>query len=628
MTAGLAPYPILKVTNADGTAAAYCWVHTYAAGTSTPLATFTDYTGNTPNTNPFQLDANGQANCRFAAVPYKVEVRDSTDTIVLPGWPQDYVYTSDKTGADLSATLAATTGAGLEGYSALNTYARKTVGDALGRTIYVESLIPVGYNTATNDCSAYILTAIGLGNCIEFKHDTDYFVGNLSAAQIVFDLALTSQFRVVGNNARIVCNTTDGTKPSIFRFKNPNRITVENLRFKDNSASAFTTSATKAVCIDLADNGPSADNVGVLLINCEANNCAALMDIRSISGSTYHTRDIYLDACRAINSFYGVRATSTGNYIEGTLYCENCIHDVQLENTVGSNLSVVSRRDTTLTGGDTPAGAVIYKRSGASGTKSSGHKLRLKVEGGATSAGTVDPVVLVSEDSTAGGTFSDMDLDVDIRAMNSGSPPDALVSVRAYIGAAEQVSTPSVYTNMVIRGCNLLGGTVALPPLYRKALAVSNATQGDFSLLCSVNGQFRDSTYSSGSYWAFREGAFVDYYMVIGDPTSRFILIPMPNIGATTVPFAVRLQCFVSDSAAATNSSYREFTLIGNSNAGTITLLSSTAATYTLDQGVAPATFPVAVSGSNLKVGPVTGAGYTGATASLHARITRIGISN
>ena len=36
-------------------------VYTYSAGTTTPLATYSDAAGSTPNANPITLDANGQA---------------------------------------------------------------------------------------------------------------------------------------------------------------------------------------------------------------------------------------------------------------------------------------------------------------------------------------------------------------------------------------------------------------------------------------------------------------------------------------------------------------------------------------------------------------------------------------
>lgn len=622
MTAGLAPFPIFRVFKADGTPLAFGWVHTYAAGTSIPLATYTDSTGNTENPNPIKLDANGQCVLRYGAAAYKIEVRDTDDVTVMPGWPQDYIYPSDKSIADLQATLATTAGAGMIGYSPVATYNRGTVGDMLNRVISVESVIPAGFNTAINDCSSYILTAIGEGNTIELKHDTDYFVGSLSASHIVFDLAV-SRFKIIGNNARFVFNTTDGTKPSIFRFKNPNNISIQDVRFLDQASGALTTSPTHAVCIDLADNGPSADNIGVKISNCEASNCAGLVDIRSISGSTYHTREVYLDACRAINCWFGLRATNTGDYVEGSLYCENCVHDVMSENTVGMSLNLVSFHNATLAGSDNPSGAVILKRSGASGTLCGGHKIRLEMVG---STGIVDPIVLLSEDSTAAGKFADLDLEVNLRAAAAAAPVNGLVVVRAFIGTTEQTSTTSSFHGIKISGDALQGGSVGIPPLWRRALATTSSVQGDFTMLCSANGNFGYT--GANGYFAFNLDPFHEEYFVIGDATTNFILVPMPGNGVLQIPFFIKIQAFVADVSAGTNSSYREFNLIGNNNGGTITLLSSAAAVYTLDQGVGPTTFPVAVSGSNIKIGPVTGATYAVSTARLAAKVTRIATVN
>jgi len=49
-------------------------VYTYQAGTSTPLATYTDQAGGTPNTNPIILDANGEAQIWVGPLPLKVDL--------------------------------------------------------------------------------------------------------------------------------------------------------------------------------------------------------------------------------------------------------------------------------------------------------------------------------------------------------------------------------------------------------------------------------------------------------------------------------------------------------------------------------------------------------------------------
>ena len=58
----LPPPPIFRAADANGAPLAGGKLYTYAAGTTTPLATYTDQGGLTANTNPVILDANGQAN--------------------------------------------------------------------------------------------------------------------------------------------------------------------------------------------------------------------------------------------------------------------------------------------------------------------------------------------------------------------------------------------------------------------------------------------------------------------------------------------------------------------------------------------------------------------------------------
>jgi hypothetical protein len=51
-------------------------IYTYAAGTTTPLATYTDATGGTPNANPVVLDSAGRASVWFTkGVSYKVVIK-------------------------------------------------------------------------------------------------------------------------------------------------------------------------------------------------------------------------------------------------------------------------------------------------------------------------------------------------------------------------------------------------------------------------------------------------------------------------------------------------------------------------------------------------------------------------
>ena len=58
-------------------------INTYAAGTTTPLATYTDLAGAVPNANPIVLDAYGRATIRLTdGVAYKFVIKDSDGNLI------------------------------------------------------------------------------------------------------------------------------------------------------------------------------------------------------------------------------------------------------------------------------------------------------------------------------------------------------------------------------------------------------------------------------------------------------------------------------------------------------------------------------------------------------------------
>ena len=74
----ISPSPVQKFWTNDGTPLAGGLVYTYAAGTSTPIATYTDYSATTPNTNPIVLNFRGEASIWIDAnTAYKYLVTDS-----------------------------------------------------------------------------------------------------------------------------------------------------------------------------------------------------------------------------------------------------------------------------------------------------------------------------------------------------------------------------------------------------------------------------------------------------------------------------------------------------------------------------------------------------------------------
>jgi hypothetical protein len=63
--------------DAAGVPLAGGFLYTYAAGTTTPQATYTDSTAATANSNPIVLDARGEANIWLSSADYKFKLTDA-----------------------------------------------------------------------------------------------------------------------------------------------------------------------------------------------------------------------------------------------------------------------------------------------------------------------------------------------------------------------------------------------------------------------------------------------------------------------------------------------------------------------------------------------------------------------
>lgn len=77
----LIPPVEFQAINANGQPLAGGMVYTYQAGTSTPLATYTDSTGSVQNSNPVVLDSAGRASIWISANAYKIVVTDSLGAV-------------------------------------------------------------------------------------------------------------------------------------------------------------------------------------------------------------------------------------------------------------------------------------------------------------------------------------------------------------------------------------------------------------------------------------------------------------------------------------------------------------------------------------------------------------------
>ena len=177
--AGLTPSPKQQIFGSDGLPLVGGKIYTYAGGTSTPIATYTDYTAATANTNPIILDSLGQANIWLVnTTSYKFIVKDAddvllytVDNIAIPldinsfSSPPPIGDVTPNTGAftTLSATGAVTfaTTLTVAGQLTLNNTgaAKLSVGTTGQRPTAVTGM--VRYNSTTGKFEGYGATAWG-----------------------------------------------------------------------------------------------------------------------------------------------------------------------------------------------------------------------------------------------------------------------------------------------------------------------------------------------------------------------------------------------------------------------------------------------------------------------------------
>lgn len=135
-------------------------LHTWAAGTTTNKATYTDSTGATPHANPIVADLEGHwAEIWVDNEAYKLEAREADDVVVL--WQADNVRSAEAPVVDLLGRLDNTTpaadGAGMVGYGGPTiSYGSGTVGYKLNQTISVKDFGAVGDGIA-DDSTAFQL---------------------------------------------------------------------------------------------------------------------------------------------------------------------------------------------------------------------------------------------------------------------------------------------------------------------------------------------------------------------------------------------------------------------------------------------------------------------------------------
>lgn len=191
----LAPQPKAQFFDASGTPLVGGKVFTYAAGTTTPLETYTDETGTTPNTNPVILDSRGECNLWFSpASSYKVVLKSATDVLQ---WTVDNISTYG-TLASQNSNNVAITGGTITGV----TLTVNVVGDVSGNAGTVTNGV---YLDAVQTVTNKTLSGMASASTVKDSLGTDYAIGFRSIPQSLNTTAAASD---IGKHLYVSATTT------------------------------------------------------------------------------------------------------------------------------------------------------------------------------------------------------------------------------------------------------------------------------------------------------------------------------------------------------------------------------------------------------------------------------------
>jgi hypothetical protein len=152
----LAPVLRQRYLDANGDPLSGGKLYSYIAGTTTPLATYSDQAGSTPNTNPVILDADGYADVWISPTSdYKFVLTDSADVQL---WSRDNISADGDASDDAGETASAWSEHAITDGQAAADLADQTVDFSL-------------YSSAKYDVEIIRGTTINVGGTLEVQSD-------------------------------------------------------------------------------------------------------------------------------------------------------------------------------------------------------------------------------------------------------------------------------------------------------------------------------------------------------------------------------------------------------------------------------------------------------------------------
>jgi len=155
MSAYLTPNPLMQFFDVTGAPLYLGTLETFAAGTSTPLATYTDFSAAIANPTTITLNTRGEAAVWLGPAAYKFTLRDAAGVLI---WTADNITTQDAllALAAFETLLAGGTGSTLVGFTQTGPGTTRTVQSKLSDSY---SVADFGFSTsasATANATAFV----------------------------------------------------------------------------------------------------------------------------------------------------------------------------------------------------------------------------------------------------------------------------------------------------------------------------------------------------------------------------------------------------------------------------------------------------------------------------------------